>query len=261
MKLNTKTSLIGILLTIVWLLLPNILYSFNIDLQKLLGQNGNLYISHLFQYYILAVAVGITYFKGGNLKTLGLKKPKSFNIKYGLKLLFFMFLLNGFYNVFLFKYGIKTQAEHLMPEFAQMTNKVLLVFNAVVAAPICEEIFFRGFLLKGFQNSCVCTFCCRSADESKKLYNNTNFLNPPSASKTALNTEVLGKNSKCQKSFIKAAIVVSLFFALMHQIPSSMPPIFMLSIVFSLMYKKTGSIYTGILLHALVNGVGMWRCF
>lgn len=83
-------------------------------------------------------------------KSLGLTGFAPATIVVGLGLLLATLVLNALYDVFLSQFGLRAQ-----PDFARIFEKApspwpLLVGGSVLI-PFVEEVFFRGFVLAGFQ--------------------------------------------------------------------------------------------------------------
>jgi membrane protease YdiL (CAAX protease family) len=83
---------------------------------------------------------------------------------------------------------------------------------AAIVAPVCEEIFFRGFFFGA---------------------------------------------SREKRGAVLAAVASSLAFAVVHFSLSAAAPIFLLGLVLCAIYQRTGSLYAGIFLHSLFNGVSL----
>ena len=58
-----------------------------------------------------------------------------------------VFLHGGILNYF----GIETQGEEIMKLFDSLESPIWFIIAAVIAAPLVEEMFFRGFLFQGFR--------------------------------------------------------------------------------------------------------------
>jgi membrane protease YdiL (CAAX protease family) len=55
---------------------------------------------------------------------------------------------------------------------------------------------------------------------------------------------------------LRRAIVLSaILFALVHILPTSWPPIFVLGVLFALLYERTGSIWPAVALHGAINSI------
>jgi len=92
------------------------------------------------------------------------------------------------------------------------TGVALLVLLAVVAAPLFEELFFRGFLFRGLTRSW---------------------------------------------GWILGAVVSATAFGAAHAQLTIFVPLFALGFALAWVYKRTGSLWTCISLHALFNGISV----
>jgi hypothetical protein len=52
-----------------------------------------------------------------------------------------------------------------------------------------------------------------------------------------------------------AVVLSAILFALVHILPTSWPPIFVLGVLFALLYEQTGSIWPAVALHAAINSI------
>ena len=103
-------------------------------------------------------------------------------------------------------------------------DRVIAFLTTVVVAPIAEEIIFRGWLYGWLRNKIAAE------------YSNT-------------------------VSMIISTLVVSVLFGLVHGQWNVGVNVFALSIVLCGFREITGTIYAGILLHMLKNGVAFWLLF
>lgn len=62
---------------------------------------------------------------------------------------------------------------------------------------------------------------------------------------------------KKRYTWVKAMLISSGLFALLHLRPLAVPPIFILGLVFAYLYQRSGSIWPAILIHSLVNGLAV----
>ena len=53
----------------------------------------------------------------------------------------------------------------------------------------------------------------------------------------------------------KAVLVSAALFALVHVLPTSWPPIFVLGVLFAMLYHVTGSVWPAVIIHGLVNSL------
>lgn len=126
--------------------------------------------------------------------------------------------LAGVYAVTLL-YGlvVDSKQQEILSEFPRSSSGVVLfLLVAVVMAPLCEEIFFRGFLFRGFAESW---------------------------------------------GWAWGAVVSAAVFGIAHLQLDVFVPLFALGLALAWVYKRTGSLWTSIALHALFNGLsvlGWW---
>jgi len=55
----------------------------------------------------------------------------------------------------------------------------------------------------------------------------------------------------------KAAMGSAILFALAHVVPTSIPPIFILGVIFAFLYQISGSIWPAIIMHMLTNAIAL----
>ena len=112
------------------------------------------------------------------------------------------------------------QELNLIIEYPQLPLRILIVFVAVIVAPVLEELMFRGL----FQTAIRSLFELRSGPW------------------------------RIPSSQIWLAIVISsVFFALMHANPGHWPALFVLGIGMGYAYEKSGSLLQPIFIHAFFN--------
>ena len=126
--------------------------------------------------------------------------------------------LAGVYAVsFLYSLGVDSQQQDILSEFPRSSSGIVLfLLVAVVMAPLFEEIFFRGFLFRGFADSW---------------------------------------------GWVWGAVVSASVFGMAHLQLDVFVPLFALGFALAWVYKRTGSLWTSIALHALFNGLsvaGWW---
>jgi membrane protease YdiL (CAAX protease family) len=109
----------------------------------------------------------------------------------------------------LYGLAVHSKQQEIISEFPRSAGGlVLFLLVAVVMAPLFEEIFFRGFLFRGFAESW---------------------------------------------GWVVGAIVSAAVFGLAHLQLDVFVPLFALGFVLAWAYKRTGSLWTSISLHALFN--------
>ncbi len=141
-----------------------------------------------------------------------------------------LFLLGGSAGLFMLMPAVWLQqlCSRFMPKLGtnlilQLENQdpgphalALISLAVVLAAPIAEELFFRGFAMNGM-------------------------------------TSVTPSGSR--KGFWPAAIIISFVFAVIHIEPANMAPIFALSIVLCWLQWRSSSVIPPITCHIVYNGV------
>jgi membrane protease YdiL (CAAX protease family) len=119
------------------------------------------------------------------------------------------------------------QELNLIVEHPQLPLRILIVVVAVLAAPVLEEILFRGL----FQTS------IRSLLDTRYSMNK--------------NPESRVENPGYR--IWLAIIISSVLFALMHANPGHWPALFMLGLCMGYAYEKSGSLLRPIFIHLLFN--------
>ncbi|OHB77188.1 MAG: hypothetical protein A2Z25_13310 [Planctomycetes bacterium RBG_16_55_9] len=158
------------------------------------------------------------------------------------------------------------QELNLIIEYPQLSLRILILFVAVLVAPVLEEMLFRGL----FQTS------IRSVLENSKF----EARNPKQIrNSNAPMTETLAQSGESRFEFLDfehsilfrisnfvlsafgaagpawlAIVISSGFFALMHANAGHWPALFVLGIGMGYAYEKSGSLFRSIFIHALFNG-------
>jgi len=114
----------------------------------------------------------------------------------------------------------------MITEYAQLPDRIMIVFVAVIIAPFLEEMMFRGFIQTTIRSYLDSHFAKRSQ--------NGNPLN-------------------IKNSAWPAIIASSVFFALMHANPAHWPALFILGMCLGYSYEKSGSLFRPIFIHLLFN--------
>jgi membrane protease YdiL (CAAX protease family) len=84
-------------------------------------------------------------------KELGFRKFEWSAIGLGCGLLVVVYAVIIIHNIVMVSLGVVTQADVVFGIFDHLDSPVLFFFVSVVMAPIVEEMFFRGFMFKGFR--------------------------------------------------------------------------------------------------------------
>ncbi|MBX9690204.1 MAG: CPBP family intramembrane metalloprotease [Candidatus Obscuribacterales bacterium] len=138
-------------------------------------------------------------------------------------------------------------------------NFFLFALMAVVGAPIFEELVFRGFLYQVIRCSLKQELKPLTLKELPKSGFNrlwVAFCNQLSRVSYRLQKALGGKRSE-----VSAIVLSSLIFALMHMQfqPTTMVLLFLLGCVQAEIFRRSGSLYTGMLLHAVNNGIDVLK--
>jgi membrane protease YdiL (CAAX protease family) len=147
-------------------------------------------------------------------------------------------------------------AEHdLLRVLGESHNRavaVLLIFSAVLVAPLFEEALFRAHL------QTLLTYAWarlrqgpRATPRGFDVVQAGPFFEPPPAP-PAVTQPPTGQPAVWSRWL--SVILTSTLFALVH--PAwSIPPIFVLSLCLGYAYERTGNVWTNITMHAVFNGV------
>ncbi len=100
--------------------------------------------------YVIPVIL-ILAWRRANWLALGFRKFTGSALGLGCGLVVLTYMLTIVYSTVLVMLKIKTQGQSLLEIMAAAGSPVGIVVAAVLAAPIAEEIFFRGFLFQGLR--------------------------------------------------------------------------------------------------------------
>ncbi len=127
------------------------------------------------------------------------------------------------------------------------TNKVMALLSLVVVAPIVEEVIFRGFVYGKLKKI---IYRDEKSQINKQRSSSANVKSRKRLSKTILRTEPV--------AIIAATLITSLTFAVLHWQWNVGVDVFAMSVVLCIIREITGSIYPGILVHMLKNGLAFF---
>ena len=82
---------------------------------------------------------------------LGLRQFDRNALALGCGLLVGVYILVIINNLIMMALGVVTQADVIMDILGEIDSPLLFAFVTAIAAPVTEELFFRGFLFKGFR--------------------------------------------------------------------------------------------------------------
>jgi membrane protease YdiL (CAAX protease family) len=119
------------------------------------------------------------------------------------------------------------QQLELITEYRQLPIRIMIVFVAVIIAPLLEEMLFRGFVqttIRSILDLRFSNFDCRFETGNRQ-------------SMTAW----------------PAIAASSVFFAIMHADPGHWPALFVLGLCLGYSYEKSGSLFRPVFIHLLFN--------
>ena len=132
------------------------------------------------------------------------------------------------------------QELNLIVEHPQLPLRILIVMVAVLAAPVLEEMLFRGLFQTALRSLFEFRIVSRASVEG---------VPPSNRGQDTRDTEAPSSQGR-----IWLTILISSFlFALMHANPSHWPALFVLGIGMGYAYEKSGSLLRPIFIHLLFN--------
>jgi membrane protease YdiL (CAAX protease family) len=146
------------------------------------------------------------------------------------------------------KYQIEHPMKHelleIMDEAPSKLLKLMIVFGAVIVAPLFEEFLFRGHI----QTLIVRLMSPKEPAHGFPMITSTGETVPLPDDRT----------SRLPRALVRwlAVLITSILFSLVHHW-SIWLPIFILSICLGYMYERTGNLWVAVLMHALFNGLSI----
>ena len=113
------------------------------------------------------------------------------------------------------------QQLEMITEYTQLPLRIMIVFVAVVIAPLLEEMLFRGFVQTTIRSVLV--------------------------------SHVSSLGSRATRCAWPAIGASSVFFAIMHADPGHWPALFVLGVCLGYSYEKSGSLFRPIFIHFFFN--------
>jgi len=131
------------------------------------------------------------------------------------------------------------QQLEMITEYTQLPLRIMIVFVAVVIAPLLEEMLFRGFFQTTIRSILDLRFSASSSLGMK-----TELLHPERSRRVG---------NRQSKSVWPAIAASSAFFAIMHEEPGHWPALFVLGVCLGYSYEKSGSLLRPIFIHLFFN--------
>jgi membrane protease YdiL (CAAX protease family) len=139
------------------------------------------------------------------------------------------------------------QQLEMVTEYPQLPLRIMIVFVAIIIAPLLEEMMFRGFVQTIIRS--ILDFRFTSFD----------FRLKSAIGQTSLPEQSAIGNRQSQISPARggqawlAIIFSSVFFAIMHADPGHWPALFVLGVCLGYSYEKSGSLFRPIFIHLFFN--------
>jgi membrane protease YdiL (CAAX protease family) len=105
----------------------------------------------IFEFLLLVPIAVIFLWRRVNWSELGIRRFEGKDMALGCGLLIAIYIIVIINNLIMLALGVVTQAETIFDLLGNLNSPVMFVIVGVVLAPVLEELFFRGFLFKGFR--------------------------------------------------------------------------------------------------------------
>lgn len=110
-----------------------------------------LFVVATFEFVLLIPIAVILFIRKASWRELGLGRFEGREIALGCGLLIAVYFLVVVNNLVMMALGVVTQADVVAELLGEINSPLLFAFVTAIVAPIAEELFFRGFLFKGFR--------------------------------------------------------------------------------------------------------------
>jgi membrane protease YdiL (CAAX protease family) len=107
----------------------------------------------LLEFLYLLPVILIMGWKRAPWYSLGFRRFDKRTFETGCGLLVGAYMVIIAHNTIMSLAGFLTQGDQVFQLFLQLENPLVFILVGTVLAPLCEEIFFRGFLFNGFRGS------------------------------------------------------------------------------------------------------------
>lgn len=171
-------------------------------------------------------------------------------------------LIGGLFT--LFPWFNATEAQTLgFSQFAIGFDRILAFFTLVIAAPVAEELIFRGHLYDKLKSILIKNPAKNSSKPHRAQTNaSTVEISAKTDAQTSARTAKAGtKNHTELVAIIIASLLTSLVFAALHGQWNVGVNVFVMSLILCAMREITGTIYAGIIMHMIKNAVAFIMVF
>jgi len=115
------------------------------------SQSIGIIVVATFEFLLLIPIAIIFFWRKIPWTELGLKKFDSNSLAIGCGLLIAVYFIVIINNLIMMALGVVTQADVIFELLGEIDSPILFAFVTAFVAPFTEELFFRGFLFKGFR--------------------------------------------------------------------------------------------------------------
>src|SRR5688572_21600927 len=114
--------------------------------------NTNSYLLLIVPEFLMLIPIVVIFvWRKVSWKELGFSKFKRGDLALGIGLLLVVYFFSIINNAVMMLLGVITQAENIFAVLDEIDSLPIFVLTSMFIAPTFEEIFFRGFLFKGFR--------------------------------------------------------------------------------------------------------------
>ena len=113
--------------------------------------NARLMVGIIVEVIMLIPIALILFWRKISWKELGFRNFEKSVLGIGCGLLVAAYVVIIVHNLIMMALGVMTQGNAIFKVFDDLGSPALFLFVGVVVAPLTEEMFFRGFLFKGFR--------------------------------------------------------------------------------------------------------------
>jgi uncharacterized protein len=129
-----------------------VVIALTLGLQILIStESASQFILIIFEFLLLVPIAVIFLWRRVKWTELGIRRFEGKDMAMGCGLLIAIYIIVIINNLIMLALGVVTQAETIFDLLGNLESPVLFVVVGVILAPVLEELFFRGFVFKGFR--------------------------------------------------------------------------------------------------------------
>ena len=115
------------------------------------SRSTSIFVVAVFEFLLLIPIAVIFLWRKVSWTELGLRRFENKTLALGCGLLIAAYFVVMINNLIMTALGVMTQADVIAELLGELESPLLFAFVTAFVAPLTEEIFFRGFLFKGFR--------------------------------------------------------------------------------------------------------------